>query len=53
VTAERIHDDVRASRMKGMWMGGLPPFGYRVEDRKLVVDHEQAAHVRWIFADSS
>jgi site-specific DNA recombinase len=36
--------------MKGMWMGGVPPYGYRVEDRKLVVDDEQAAQVRWIFA---
>jgi len=49
VTAERIRDKFRASRMKGMWMGGTPPLGYRVENRKLVVDEEQAAHVRWIF----
>ena len=33
-----------------MWMGGVPPYGYRVENRKLVVDEETAAHVRWIFA---
>ena len=31
-------------------MGGVPPYGYRVENRKLVVDDERAAHVRWIFA---
>jgi hypothetical protein len=33
-----------------MWMGGVPPYGYRVENRKLVVDEDAAAHVRWIFA---
>jgi hypothetical protein len=31
-------------------MGGVPPFGYRVENRKLLVDEDAAAHVRWIFA---
>ncbi|WP_323019289.1 recombinase family protein [Pararhodobacter sp.] len=50
VTAERIRDKVAASRKRGMWMGGVPPFGYRVEDRKLLVDEDTAAHVRWIFA---
>ena len=50
VTAERIRDKVAASRKKGMWMGGVPPFGYRVENRKLLVDKTAAAHVRWIFS---
>jgi DNA invertase Pin-like site-specific DNA recombinase len=50
VTAERIRDKVRASRMKGMWMGGCPPLGYEVKDRKLVENPADAAHVRWVFA---
>ena len=50
VTAERIRDKVAASRKKGMWMGGVPPYGYRVENRKLIIDEEKAEHVRWIFA---
>jgi len=50
VTAERIRDKFAASRKKGMWMGGVPPWGYRVENRKLVIDEERAEHVRWIFA---
>jgi len=50
VTAERIRDKVRASRMKGMWMGGVPPLGYEVKDRKLIIKEADAAHVRWIFA---
>jgi DNA invertase Pin-like site-specific DNA recombinase len=49
VTAERIRDKFRASRMKGMWMGGVPPLGYRVKDRKLLVNEAEAANVRWIF----
>jgi DNA invertase Pin-like site-specific DNA recombinase len=50
VTAERIRDKFRASRMKGMWMGGNPPLGYDVGNRKLVVNPIEAEQVRWIFA---
>ncbi len=49
VTAERIRDKVRAGRMKGMWMGGVPPLGYRVDNRKLVIEEAEAATVRMIF----
>jgi hypothetical protein len=34
---ERIRDKFAASRRKGMWMGGTPPLGYDVCERKLVV----------------
>lgn len=50
VTAERIRDKIAASRKKGIWMGGVPPYGYRVENRKLIIDEEKAEHIRWIFA---
>ena len=49
VTAERIRDKVKASRMKGMWMGGYVPLGYDVVDRKLVVNDEEATTVRMVF----
>jgi len=42
VTAERIRDKIAASKKKGMWMGGVVPLGYRVENRKLVVHTEEA-----------
>ena len=49
VIAERVRDKIRASRQKGMWMGGNVPFGYVVKDRKLLVDDANAAIVRGIF----
>ena len=49
VTAERIRDKVKASRMKGLWMGGPVPFGYEVKDRKLVINPDEASRVRQIF----
>jgi len=33
VTGERIRDKIAASKRKGLWMGGVPPLGYDVQDR--------------------
>jgi DNA invertase Pin-like site-specific DNA recombinase len=49
VIGERIRDKFAASRRKGMWMGGNVPLGYRVENRKLVIDEDAAKTVRMIF----
>lgn len=43
VTAERIRDKYAASKKKGMWMGGYPPFGYERKDKKLYPHPQQAA----------
>src|SRR5215469_4515542 len=49
VMGERIRDKIAASKKKGMWMGGVPPLGYRAEDHKLVVIDSEAELVRSIF----
>jgi hypothetical protein len=49
VIGERIRDKFAASRRKGMWMGGYVPLGYRVENRKLVIEDSEATTVRMIF----
>jgi DNA invertase Pin-like site-specific DNA recombinase len=49
VIGERIRDKFAASRKKGMWMGGWPPLGYEVQNRRLVVVEREAALVRRIF----
>jgi DNA invertase Pin-like site-specific DNA recombinase len=49
VIGERIRDKIAASKKKGMWMGGVPPLGYRVQDRKLVIIDSEAELLRSIF----
>src|SRR5271169_2504445 len=49
VTSERIRDKIAASKRKGMWMGGVPPLGYDVRERRLVVNPAEAKTVRHIY----
>jgi len=49
VIGERVRDKIAASKKKGMWMGGLPPLGYDVKDRKLAVNDEEARTVVGIY----
>ncbi|GAM96856.1 site-specific recombinase [alpha proteobacterium U9-1i] len=49
VTGERIRDKLAASKAKGMWMGGKPPFGYEAAGRTLAINEAEAERVRMIF----
>jgi len=49
VMGERIRDKIAVSKKKGMWIGGVPPLGYRAQDRKLVIIDSEAEIVRSIF----
>ena len=49
VTGERIRDKIAASKRKGMWMGGIPPLGYDVENRRLVPNEREAKIIHHIF----
>ncbi|MEO0478711.1 MAG: recombinase family protein [Planctomycetota bacterium] len=49
VIGERIRDKKQAMRRLGMWTGGRPSLGYDVEDKKLVVNQDEAAQVRATF----
>ena len=51
VTGERIRDKIAASKRKGLWMGGVPPLGYDVANRLLVVNESEAELVRRIFGE--
>lgn len=49
VTSERIRDKIEASKKRGMWMGGIPPLGYDVKDRRLVPNKKEAKLVKRMF----
>lgn len=49
MASDRIKDKFEDSAKKGMWMGGNLPLGYDVQDRKLVIKHEEARIVHTIF----
>src|SRR5204862_3379458 len=48
VIGERVRDKIAASKKKGMWMGGIAPLGYAVENRRLVLLPSEAQTVRRI-----
>ena len=49
VIGERVRDKIAASKKKGMWMGGVPPLGYDVKERRLIVNEGEAKVVDHIF----
>lgn len=49
VSSERVRDKIRASKAKGLWMGGNPPLGYDVINKKLIPNTAEAANVRHFF----
>jgi len=49
VTGERIRDKVTANKKKGMWMGGIPPLGYDVKDRRLVINPKEEKLIQQVF----
>ncbi len=49
VAGERIRDKIAASKAKGMWQGGSPPVGYRIDNRRLVTNQKEVKTALRIF----
>ena len=49
VSSERVRDKIRASKAKGLWMGGAPRLGYDLINKKLVVNPTEAEQVQHLF----
>lgn len=49
VASERVRDKMRATKSKGLWVGGVPPLGYDIQFGKLVVNETERETVNKIF----
>jgi DNA invertase Pin-like site-specific DNA recombinase len=49
LASERTKDKMLERAKKGLWNGGLVPYGYKREDKKLAVDHKESEIVRFIY----
>ena len=49
ITSERTKDKMLQRAQKGMWNGGIIPFGYKTADKKLVIDKKRAEIVYDIY----
>lgn len=49
--SQKVKRGMNENLLKGNFIGGIPPLGYRVENKKLVVDEQQAKIVRYIFEE--
>ena len=49
VASERVRDKIRASKAKGLWMGGAPRLGYDLINKKLVVNPTESEQVKHLF----
>jgi hypothetical protein len=51
--SQKVSRGMRENRLKGLYQGGGVPYGYRVENQKLVIDEEKAQTVKFIYEQYS
>jgi site-specific DNA recombinase len=49
MTADRTRDKMYQRAQKGLWNGGHAPYGYRAENKRLMVNPDEAVRVRFMF----
>lgn len=49
IASDRLRDKFTAMRERGLFVGGNPPFGYDLIDKKLMINEPEAEVVRWMF----
>ncbi len=47
--ADRTRDKLQQRAQKGLWNGGIPPYGYKREEKRLVLDPVESPRVKFMF----
>ena len=48
--AQKVSRSFYDLRLKGQFLGGKPPYGYKVVDKHYVINEEQAEKIRYVFS---
>lgn len=51
--SQKVRRGMKENRLKGLYQGGGVPYGYRVENKKMVIDESRAEVVRFIYRQYS
>ena len=51
--SQKVKRGMRETRLKGNWQGGTMPYGYKEDNRKVVIVDEQAEVVKYIYEQYS
>lgn len=51
--SQKVKRGMRENRLKGLYQGGGVPYGYKVENQKLVIDEMKAEVVRFMYSQYS
>ena len=49
--AQKVKRGMNESRLKGLFSGGRPPYGYKVEKKKVYINEDEAACVKYLFEE--
>lgn len=49
IASDRLRDKFTTMRQAGLFVGGNPPYGYDLINKRLVVNQDEADVVRWMF----
>ena len=47
--ADRTRDKMQQRAQRGLWNGGVPPYGYRKKEKSLLIQPEESRRVRFMF----